>query len=118
CARASSRGAPTPPVRTCASCRASSSPSAPTAACSRSSSASSTAPPFPRPLSRSTSATRRCRLETTREETLHPRRQRLHRPPPVAARARRHRLGGVRHGHGLRARGGPHGEPALPLLRG
>ena len=45
--------------------------------------------------------------QRSHEKTPRPRRQRLHRPPPLEARARDHRLGRVRHGHADRARRGP-----------
>ena len=46
------------------------------------------------------------------------RRQRLHRPPPLPARARRDRLGDLRHGHASRPRRGAARRAALPFLRG
>ena len=44
------------------------------------------------------------------EKNPHPRRQRLHRPPPVPAHPRHHRLGGLRHGHADRAHRRPAGR--------
>ena len=50
----------------------------------------------------------RSRHARHRMKNPHPRRQRLHRPSPLQAHPRDHRLGGVRHGHA----GRPHRRPA------
>src|SRR4051794_17045029 len=52
------------------------------------------------------------------EEDSHPRRQRLHRPSPLQARARDHRLGGLWHGHAGRPHRGPDGERRFKFFEG